>query len=200
MACCGSGDTALIIAGQGIVVEGTGQVGSPYIVALESGQVALTVADTETIDMSITGDGTADSPFIISGNASISMRQLSDVDGSDVPVLGDVPVFDGTQWSFAPPPTTPPGAVNVGPGIAGDGSLPDPITIDVADLVTTSTSGLASYIDSAGKLRSVPPTWAQVTDKPTEWNADTIDGRHIFVQSADPIGSAVEGDIWFQEV
>lgn len=195
MACCGSGDTAIIIAGQGIVVDGTGQLGSPYVIALESGQVSLTVSDTDTIDMNIVGDGSPDAPFTISGVATVSMRMLTDVDGASVPTLGDVPVFNGTQFEFAPPPTTPPGAVNTGPGIDGDGSLPDPITIAVADLVTTATTGLASYIDSAGKLRVVPPTWAQVTDK-SNVDAATISGRHIFVASTEPV--MAEGDIWLQ--
>lgn len=200
MGCCGDGNSTIILGGQGIVVEGTGQPGSPYIVGLESGQVSIVVADTDTVDMQIVGDGTPDAPFIISANATVSMSDLSDVDGSDTPVVGDVPVYDGTKWTFAPPPTTPPGAVNVGAGLTGDGALPTPIKIDVADTVTTATSGLASYIDTANKLRTVPPTWTQVTGKPTSWDASTINGRHIFVQSADPIGSAVEGDIWFQEV
>lgn len=195
MACCGSGDTALIIAGQGIVVEGTGQLGSPYVIALQSGQVSLTVSDTDTIDMSLVGDGSPDAPFTLSGVATVSMRMLTDVDGADVPATGDVPVYDGTKFVFAPPPTTPPGAVNVGPGISGDGSLPTPIKIAVADLVTTATTGLASYIDSAGKLRVVPPTWAQVTNK-VDVDADTIDGRHIFVQGTEPV--MAEGDIWLQ--
>lgn len=199
MACCGSGDIALLIAGPGIVVEGTGHAGSPYVVALESGQVSLTVADTDTVDMSIIGDGTMGNPFIISANATISMSTLVDVDGSNPPETGDVPVFDGSLWVFGPPPTTPPGAVNTGPGIAGDGSFPDPIRIEVSDLVTDATTGLASYIDTAGELRTVPPTYAQVTDIPP-LDAATIDGRHLFVQSSDPIGSAVEGDMWFEEV
>lgn len=199
MACCGSGDIALIIAGPGIIVEGTGQVGNPYVVALESGQVSLTVADTDTVDMSIIGDGTQDSPFVLSANATISMSTLTDVDPSNPPESGDVPIFDGSLWVFGPPPSTPPGAVNVGPGIEGDGSFPDPIRIAVSDLVTTDVGGLATYIDSADELRAVPPTWAQVTDIPP-LDAATIDGRHLFVQSADPIGSAVEGDMWFEEL
>ena len=200
MACCGGGDGALIIAGTGVAVEGTGQTGSPYVIALKSGQVQFTVADSDTINMQINGDGSGLSPFVLSAEAAVSMSELTDVDGTSTPTLGDVPLYDGTKWVFGPPPTVPPGSVYTGTGITGDGSIGNPIGVAVSDLVTDAVTGLATYIDTASELRAVPPTWDEVTSKPTSWDAATINGRTLFVQAADPISSAVEGDLWLEEV
>lgn len=187
MSCCGN-DT-LVTAGQGITVSGSGTPTDPYIVSVESTKVVFRAQDSATVDFTLIGSGTEADPYIISATASMRLQNLSDVYDPSGPAVGDVPVFDGTNWYFAPPPTVPPGAVNTTDGIAGDGSAPDPIHIAVSDTMTTSTSGLATYIDSNGELRVVPPapqtvTWSDVTGKPTTF-PPTIGGTATTAKAGD---------------
>lgn len=173
MACsCHSSEPTVIFGADGITVVGSGTANDPYRVTLESGLVTIQANDTQTVNLSLVGSGTADDPFRLSAVATVRMADLTDVSDPAGPSLGDVPVYDGSKWIFDAPPTVPPGEVNVGAGLDGDGTLGDPITLKVSNLIETSTSGLETYIDSAGELRAVPPaasapTWASITGKPT---------------------------------
>lgn len=173
MACtCTRPDPTLIEPGEGIAVGGSGTPTDPYVVSVQQNRLVFQVRDSPTVNFSLIGAGTVEDPYVLSAEASLRLQNLSDVDDPSGPALGDVPVFNGTSWYFAPPPTVPPGAVNTTNGIAGDGSVGAPISIAVSDTVETSLSGLATYIDLAGELRVIPPTaeavaWSSITGKPT---------------------------------
>lgn len=226
MANCSDGCTCVILAGDGVVITGAGTVNSPLMVSATSPLAgALSVSDTSTINLSLSGDGTIASPMVLSGIATVAMQTLTDVNDPGGPSVGDVPVWDaGGYFVFAPPPANPPGAVNVGAGLDGDGSAGAPL---VPALVGTSaggtTSGLEVYVDSAGDLRAVPPpsttvAWNDITGKPTQFppSAHThtanqitdplnlsvgdsvrVSGHQVFVQSTAPTTGMVAGDLWF---
>lgn len=211
----GSSGTGRVVAGPGIVISGSGTASDPLVISSEVTSFAgfFLVQDTNTIDLTLTGSGIQADPFVLSGVATVSMAELSDVNDPAGPAFGEVPLFNGTVWEFAAPPTQAPGLVNSTGGITGDGTLATPLKIAVADTVTTATNGLASYIDSAGKLRSVPgvadwntiinkpasfpTTWTDVSAKPASYpDSDKISGHRLFVQTATPTGTLSVDDLW----
>lgn len=147
-------------------VSGSGIESNPYVIDVVGSDIAGTVnvQDTTTIDLTRTGSGSSADPYLISGVATVKMTDLTDTTGA--PATGDVPVFDGVNWGFAPPPTTPPGAVSAANGITGDGSAGAPLraatsgTWGVAPLNIFGTNTLLGgeiYIDANGRLRARPP-------------------------------------------
>ncbi len=170
MARCGCGNaggcSCLVTAGGGIRVSGTGTESNPYVIESTGTGItgALTVKDTATVDLTMGGSGTVADPYELSGVATISMEGLSDIAPGATPAAGQVPVFNGTEWEFAVPPTTPPGAVNVSTGLAGDGAAATPIrvrtsgtwgTAPLNQMGTNSTLAAPVFVDSAGNLRTL---------------------------------------------
>jgi hypothetical protein len=177
----------IVLSGDGIEVTGVGTAVDPYVVAAIRDTV-VQGSDTTTVSVQVVGSGIEADPYIVSADATVRMTDLVDVDDPDGPPDdGDVPVWNSDHWEFAPPPTVPPGAVNVGAGLIGDGSSPNPLTVAVSgqwgvapldDLGPDSTIGAPIYVDSAGNLRAwagdATVAWADILDKPTTfpstWN------------------------------
>lgn len=173
--CCGGGlgCGCKVSAGDGIIISGSGTASDPFVITSEvtSFAASFVAQDTTTVNMNLVGSGTNADPFILSADTSIAMTQLSDWDDPAGPSVGDVPVWNGLAWEAAVPPTVPPGAVTANTGITGDGTVVTPLKIAVSDTTTTSLTGSATYIDSAGKLRAVPGAsdWASITGKPASF-------------------------------
>lgn len=162
----GSGCSCLVTSGAGIRVSGSGSATDPYVVDATGTGItgSLVVADTSTVDLTMDGSGTQADPYTLSGVATISMEDLSDVAPGAVPASGQVPVYNGTAWTFAVPPTTPPGAVSVSTGLTGDGAAATPIKVRVSgtwgtaplnQMGTDSTRAAPVFVDSAGNLRAL---------------------------------------------
>jgi len=216
---CGStGSSGVrVVAGEGIIISGSGTPSDPLVVTAEVTTFAgsFIVQDTSTLDLTLNGSGTVPDPFLLSGNVAMSMSDLADVNDPSGPAFGEVPVYNGTAFEFAAPPTQAPGLVNATGGIVGDGTLATPLKVNVSDTVTNATTGTATYIDTAGKLRAVPGAadWNSITNKPatfpTTWtlvagkpasypDADKIGGHRIFVQTAAP-SSPLLDDVWVRK-
>lgn len=195
--CSGSTCSCVVIAGSGATVTGAGTVNNPYIVSA-GGDIGerIVVSDTATIDMMASGSATVDDPLVISANATVGMDDLTDVEAAS-PAAGDTITWNGSAWVTGPPAVVPPGAVNVGAGLAGNGSVEDPVRAAVSGVWGTapldiygddSTVGLAIYVDANGQLRAeprepesiawdditgkpsaFPTTWDQVSGKPSAW-------------------------------
>ena len=206
--CSGSttGCSCRLTPGDGILIAGSGTASDPFVITSENNSFAsaFVAVDTPTVDLNLVGSGTASDPFVLSANSSIGMTQLKDWDDPSGPAVGDVPVFNGSKWEAAPPPTVPPGFVNANTGITGDGTLATPLKVAVVG-GSTSTSGLASYIDSAGKLRVIAPVttapaWGDITGKPSSYpDAAKILGHAIYVQTTAPTSGMVVDDLWVKK-
>lgn len=186
MACCSSSKCSCILQeGTGINITGSGTTNDPYVIeaTLIDLQNFLRVADTPTVNLTLTGSGTEENPLELRAYATMRITDLLDVDdpGSG-PSVGESLVWVGAgadgHWEFDTLPPAPAGAVNAEDGISGDGTIGDPLTIefsgvwgvgDLAGLGGDSTIGLPIYLDSNGDIRAKPvgnPDWANITGKP----------------------------------
>lgn len=163
--CSGGTCSCLVTAGAGIAVSGTGTGANPYVIDVSGTAISgtLAVEDTATVDLTLAGAGTTASPYRLSARTTLT---LDDLVPGDQPQAGDVPVWDGNQWQFAPPPTTPPGAVNIGAGLVGDGSAASPVALNPSGTWGAPpldkygpdpAAGAEVYIDAAGQVRTRPP-------------------------------------------
>jgi hypothetical protein len=155
----------VIVDGKGTTVKGAGTAGNPYIIDSESAidTGSLIVLDTPSLDLHLVGEGTPTEPLALSGDVTIALTGLSDVDDTSVPANGEVPTWVTNHWEFLPPTTASPGLVAATNGLSGDGSAPTPLRVKtsgvwgsgtLANLGADSTVGMPTYIDSAGNLRA----------------------------------------------
>jgi hypothetical protein len=198
---CSDGQcSCLIHAGTGIVVTGSGTQANPYIISsgLDLSR-ALTINDTPTLNLTLTGSGVITDPFILKGDVTLKLQQLTDVqDPEGGPAVGDVPVWVGVgsagHFEFRPPPANPAGAANTSIGLTGDGSLANPIKAKLVSETAGATTGLAVYVDTAGNLRATQPTaqavdWSTITNKPTTFALSAH--THSAAQITDPLNLSV---------
>lgn len=195
MARCGCTSAAcacLVTGGAGIRVSGTGSETNPYVVeAIGSGITgALETTNTSTVSLALTGSGTTASPYDLRATAHVSMTELEDVAAGAVPAAGQVPVWSGTAWTFAVPPSTPPGAVSTTVGLLGDGAAANPIRVRTSgtwgtsplnQMGTNSTLAAPVFVDSAGNLRvlgdvKLSRVTSGTASNPTNW-LDWNDGH-----------------------
>lgn len=166
MATCNCGDicSCLILGEEGIEVAGDGSPANPYVISTTRSAIEVQGANSATASTLVTGDGSGSDPYVISTDVRMESLLLSDVQGDPDP--GDTWVWTGDHWEFGPPPVAPAGSVNVGDGIAGQGSVEDPIRVRTAaqwgnpplnGLGPDSTIGHPVYADSAGALRAWVP-------------------------------------------
>lgn len=192
MAGCGEASCACRVeGGAGVDVTGSGSLDNPYVVQLSDNGVTFSVDSTPTVALSLFGAGNPNNPYTLSATATVSVSDLTDVnDPEGAPAVGDTLVWvnpgtgEPARWEFRPPPANP-GAVEVGDGMEGDGTLANPIQ---PQLIGTSaggpTSGQEVYVDSAGNLRATAPVvadvaWSSITGKPATFPStwDTVSGK-----------------------
>lgn len=152
--------------GAGIRMSGAGTPSSPLYV--EAVPTSLAVQDTPTLDLSVTGVGDEQTPYVLSGAARVRFRDIVDLQHAPADpyppdkVLG---VDHAGRIAFVDPTTVAPGAVHTGPGLVGDGSTQSPIAPSpsgqwgqgaLADYGPDTTRGMPVYVDSAGTLRAQP--------------------------------------------
>jgi hypothetical protein len=109
--CAGASCGCKVEAGTAITVTGTGTAADPYVIVNAGASLgtALQVTDTLTFDMVKAGSGTNVDPIILSGNVTLKLQQLTDVnDPQGGPLNGEVAVYVGTSgsgghWEFRAP-------------------------------------------------------------------------------------------------
>lgn len=135
MARCNCGSTTctcvLTSSDDSISISGAGSTSNPY--NLSAGNIPLTgrlqVQDTATVNLSLPGEGTLSEPFVLSGDASIALGDITDVDDS-TPTIGYVLARQGDgTFALDPPSTAPVGAISVDSSLDGDGSGGDPLGV-----------------------------------------------------------------------
>jgi hypothetical protein len=175
---CGCADacSCLIVAGDGISVEGIGTLERPYEITSESADLTgrIIFTDDGNIDFTTTGVGTLNDPTVVSADANLTLGDLTDVP-DEAPVEGDVLVWRIDHWEYEqqagggaslPPGGTDGQVLTKQSAVDGDAdweTLPAatapsgvwgvaPLNIYGAD----SLFGRETYVDSAGQLRVKP--------------------------------------------
>jgi len=104
---CGTGTCSCIIkaAPDGtITVVGNGSPTRPYVIGVPGGNplLNLDVVDDPTLNLTISGAGTATDKRKITGQATQSLTGLKDVRAGQPLVEGDIPVWRTNHWEFEP--------------------------------------------------------------------------------------------------
>lgn len=116
--------------------------------------------------MATSGVGTQANPLQITSKATLEFVDLLDVnDPVGTPAEGEVPVWTTDHWEFKLPASAPPGVVNRGAGLLGDGSAGNPLQAassgtwgsgSMAGFPADTTLGQPIYTDAVGQLRTRP--------------------------------------------
>lgn len=144
--CCGStGSCVCKVNGGGQVrVTGTGTSQDPFVI---EGLTTLTTQGNEQFDLVIVGDGTPETPWVVTAQyaTTASLDGLPDVD-TTARTNGQVLAWDDASgtWKPAPPTTAAAGGVLTGNSVEGDGSAATPldVTVDPAAYLEVRTTGL----------------------------------------------------------
>ncbi|MER6975695.1 hypothetical protein [Streptomyces carpinensis] len=157
--CCGvSPCNCRVTAGTGTTVTGNGSAANPYVISATGGggTTALAVTDSETVDFDLTGSGTADDPYEITGSV----------------ILDPSPPRGGTNLLQEGPDGLFVECADVRTCIsATDGATYDPATGEIGAKVSTDAGNQVS-IGTDGGLYAPPasssaPTVVQAGDTQT---------------------------------
>lgn len=144
---CGTGTCSCVVKAApdgGVVVVGNGSATRPYLISVPGGNplLNLDVVDSPTLDLTISGSGTATDKRRIQGVATQSLTNLKDVQGT--PTEGEIPVWRTNHWEFE-------AAAAAGLPISGSWGTP-PLDKYGSD----SKVGREIYLDVDSKLRARP--------------------------------------------
>lgn len=149
---CSSGTCSCsIVAGEGIVVSGAGSAANPYEISIGDVDLggAFQVIDSDTLNLTLTGEGNQANPFVLSGEVVLAVGELSDVDLSNA-TPGNVLALQGDlTYDLVPPTTAPVGAITTDASLEGDGSGGDPLLVhDYANLARLAGSDATPNMQS----------------------------------------------------
>jgi len=144
---CGTGTCSCIVKAApdgGVTVVGNGSVSRPYLLSVPGGNplLNLDVVDSPTLDLTISGSGTATDKRRITGAATQSLTNLKDVQGT--PVEGEIPVWRTDHWEFE-------AAAAAGLPVSGSWG-----TAPLDKYGSDSKVGREIYLDVDSKLRARP--------------------------------------------
>lgn len=144
--CCGARRcTCTLVAGPGIEIDGGGGASNPYVISAPDAGGEPTViqaGDTDTVDTTVTGTGTAADPVIVS--ADVRLDESPPGGGSNL-------IQTGPDGLFV--------ELDTGCGLTGDGSSAEPLAAAVAAwpyACDVDTYAGRTYCDSSGEIRSEP--------------------------------------------
>lgn len=154
--CCGGSSCACLIqAGEHIQIHGSGAAQDPFVVI---GDVGLRTSDSLVFDLTLTGIGTASSPWTISlaYAATAKLDDVPDVNAGS-PSNGQVLGWDSatSKWTPRAPTTAASGSVLHDASLSGDGSSGSILAVqaDPEGFLATGFPGLG--LSTRGKNRTV---------------------------------------------
>lgn len=148
--CCGSTCACKLQAGTRTIITGTGSLADPFII---NSDVALSVTDNTTFNLTLTGSGSAASPWNLTVDfaATAKLDHLPDVN-VPAPTNGQVLAWNSStsRWEAAAPTTAASGSVNHDTSLAGDGSVGTPLQVQEDPARYLATTGTGLGINDAG--------------------------------------------------
>lgn len=172
--CCGGSNCGCVVhAGDHVQVEGSGSASDPFVI---SSDLDLSVLDNSVFNLTLAGDGSPGSPYVLSVAfaPTASVKDLPDWSNTS-PTNGQVPRWNATSglWEPGSNTTAPVGAVEHDFSMSGDGSSGDPLQVahDPARYTFTGPDGVgltddginrqvrqyANTSDRGGETTLVPP-------------------------------------------
>lgn len=144
--CCGGATCACVVNdGAGIAVTGSGTAQDPFVIAAD---LALTVTDNTTFNLTLTGSGTVASPWnlTVAFAATAKLDDLPDVNAPS-PTNAQVLGWDTatSKWTARAPTTAASGSVQHDTSLSGDGSGGSPLAV-----VTDTTHGITGRATGVG--------------------------------------------------
>lgn len=193
---CGCQDacSCLIVAGDGISVEGIGTLERPYEITSESSDLVgrIEFTDEGNVDFTVTGVGTLNDPTTVFADAVLAVTDLTDV-GDDTPVEGDVLVWRIDHWEFE--------QQTGGSGVPPGGTTGQVLTKN------TNTDGDAGWKTPASGGGVVEPTYAAArsstagtsltTATSTKLNMETVIREDGITWDTTNLGFVAPVDGWY---
>lgn len=161
--CCGGSSAPKITQGRHISTQGSGSTQDPVTI---SATTELSIQSNDTFDLSLTGNGNLESPWMLEVffASTSSVSDLADFEAPEDTPNGYVAAWDRTngQWHPAPPSVAAPGSVAAGNGITGDGSAPNPLTVkrDTTRYLQVTVNGIGLTDAGINRLVRTFPTAA----------------------------------------
>jgi hypothetical protein len=211
---CGCSDSCscLLIAGEGVTVDGIGSIERPYEINVVATELLtrLEFTDSSTVDFTTSGVGSEVDPYEVTAKATVKMSQLSDVGAGEIASDGDSPVWHTDHWTFDPAGmnqatadaryvnltgdtmTGPLDVPEVGNSIPGqDLKLSSSVNANgktiwgIADPQNVDWVATKGYVDAhAGGSGGIPPSGTWGTAPLNLYGADSLVGRETYTDSA----------------
>lgn len=139
----------------------------------------LQVQDSSTIDMSLMGDGSQGSPWVVRGDLTAGLQDLTDVDLSNSTTGYVLARQADGTYDLVPPATVAPGAINVGNGITGNGSSGNPLRIQLAANSGLSLTSAGLAVAGSGTWLAYTPTMYRTSGGTVNIGNSTIRGKYL---------------------
>jgi hypothetical protein len=152
--CCGPTCACKINAGSGVTISGSGTANEPFVI---TANMQLAVQDNSTFNLTLTGDGSAATPYslTVAYAATAKLDDLPDV-VAPTPTNGQVLGWDSatSKWTNRAPTTAASGSVQHDTSMLGDGSAGTPLQIneDPARYLATVAAGLGLSDEAVNSL------------------------------------------------
>lgn len=170
---CASGSCSCLVTGAGgITVTGAGSQDNPFVV---NGPV-ITVGNSPTADLVLTGSGTTADPYRIVCNVHLTLDGLTDVT-APAPTAGYVLTYATSPspgWIAAVPQSGTPGAVLHDTTLKGDGTAAQVlgVLLDPTGGITAGASGLKAAsgwtICTSGTRPASPAAYDKIIESDTQ--------------------------------
>jgi len=170
---CASGSCSCLVTGAGgITVTGAGSQDNPFVVH----GPYLSVGNSPTADLVLTGSGTQGDPYRIVCNVHMVLDQLTDVDAPS-PIAGYVLTYvtsPSPAWKAAIPQSGIPGAVLHDNTLKGDGTAGSVlgVLLDPTGGITAGASGLKAAsgwtICTSGTRPGSPAAYDKIIETDTQ--------------------------------
>ena len=194
--CCGSAGSCAckIEGGRNITVTGVGSSQDPVVIAAD---VALGIEDNKTFDITLTGNGRLESPWMLSVDyaSTASIDHLPDVDVAGA-INGNVLAYNTAtkKWEAAPPTTAAAGGMTTDLSLDGDGSVGDPLMVrpNAARYLMVDPNGLGLTNEALNRmLRFFPDAPTRASDP-----LAPVLGTLSMLATAPGVLDYYDGDTW----
>jgi hypothetical protein len=143
-------------------VQGAGSVsvtgaGSAASPYIITGGGSLNVLDTATVNLTKSGSGSVADPYVVSADATLNLDALTDVQSTAATTGQVLAKQSDGQWRPVAASSASPGAINVSGGVEGDGSAGSPLSVKLPASSGLVEDSTGLRVEGAGAWSSFVP-------------------------------------------